>query len=40
LSTKFPCPVMSEASSLRRTDVPTNFSVIAISPPQAFAPDI
>src|ERR687897_151525 len=36
LSTKLPCPVMSEASSLRRTDVPTNFSVIAISPPSGL----
>src|SRR4029450_946518 len=36
LSTKLPCPVMSEASSLRRTDVPTNFSVIAISTPSGL----
>src|SRR5262245_10754881 len=36
LSTKFPCPVTSEASSLRGTDVPTNFSVIAISPPSSL----
>ena len=33
LSTKLPCPVTSEASSLRRTDRPTYFSVVAISTP-------
>src|SRR4249920_1231828 len=36
LSTKLPCPVRSEASSLRRIDCPTNFSVIAISTPSGL----
>ena len=38
LSMKFACPVRSSGSSLRRTGFPTNVSVVAMSPPQAFAP--